>query len=162
MITGLIKINKDFCNYPIFTYKWIENKNSLSRSYFNKDYFYIERYFQDYINASILPWIEDEIFFENFKDIAFERLLETLTFGYLYYQNFLYRQGESHILEENMKTLKDLIYLIENEFNISRIELINFLYQDPHKYMLLKEQSFEGGGLFIEMISLKDFLLSID
>lgn len=143
-----------------YSYKWIKNPNSLSRSFSSDKYIYIEEYLTDYIYASTAP------IFECFKDakedtvgkfFAIDQLMAVLLCAYFYYQGSRYRLG-AEIKEDNLLALRRLIFKIRTFTGFSFEQITDCIYANPIQYDIAKQQAEIGCGAFIEMDSFRDFM----
>ena len=163
ILAYLISINKDYVYYPIFTYKWVDNKESLSRSYFDKKHYYIDTYLDDYLIGSSYPFFEmhRNVKNQNHKNFAFNQIMMTLLHGYFYYQANLWRLGTNDTLEGSYNALKKLKRKIVKELNITDFDIVNYIYSLPKRYNNVKQSCFIGTCYFIEVQSFRDFIINL-
>ena len=162
-LAKLIEAGTDYIYYPVFTYKWVYNPNSLSRSYFNKKDYYIETYLDDFLIGASYPFFEmyknnDK---EELKHFAFNQVMMTLLHGYFYYQASVWRLGNDNTLTSAYNAVKDLKRKIINELNISEEEIINYIYSMPNRYNRVKKGSEDGSNAFVEVQSFRDFIINL-
>lgn len=163
VLSHLITEGKDYVYYPVFTYKWVENPTSLSRSYFSKKDFYIETYLGDYIQSSSYP------FFDMYKDnddseikgFAVNQIMMTILHGYFYYQASLWRLGSNNTLIEGYNALRDLKRKMVDELDMTDFDIINYIYQLPERYNKIKNRCFLGSCPFVETQSFRDFIINL-
>lgn len=159
----LIQAGTDYVYYPIFTYKWVYNPNSLSRSYFNKKDFYIETYLNDFLVAASYPFFtmynvnKDE----NIKFFAFNQIMMTLLHGYFYYQASVWRLGNNNTLTSAYEAIKNLKRKILNETDITEERIIDYIYSMPDRYNKVKRGSEDGSNAFVEIQSFRDFIMNL-
>ena len=163
-LAKLISNGLDYIYLPVFTYKWIYNPNSLSRSYFNKKDFYIDTYLGDFLIGASYPffsmyhWARDN---NKLKDFALNQIMMTLLHGYFYYQASIWRLGVNNTLESSFNALKSLKRKIINELGLTDFDIINYIYNLPERYLNIKKRSFDGTCPFIESQSFKDFIINL-
>ena len=163
VLATLIALGRDYNYFPIFTYKWVCNPESLSRSYFSQKHFYIETYLNDYLVGTTEPFFNKVLEMpenENYKSFAFNQTVMTLLHGYFYYQSFVYRLGDE-IIPENLGHLHTLKRRIKEVFQCSDFDIINHVYKFPDKYMKVKIDSASGSSPCVELTSFHDFILKI-
>ena len=162
-LAHIIEIGKDYEYLPIYTYKWVYNEESLSRSYFNKKDFYIETYLDDYLMGASYPYFD---MFNNAKDdntkmFAWNQIEMTLLHGYFYYQASLWRLGPNDTLIEAYDSLKRFKRKIIQELGVTEADIINYVYRAPDRYHKIKSNSFNGSNAFIELQSFRDFIMNL-
>lgn len=157
----LIGQGKTHAVYNQFVYKWIYRPNSLSRSYFSEEHYYIEVYLRDYLYSASEPWIQRYQQFPEHKDYYFAQTAFCFLYGYFYYQAALWKNGIERVLPENKPYLKDMLERILSVFKMTRTEFINWIMSQPREYHRVKQESFNGAGLFVEVESFKDFVYSL-
>lgn len=160
---GHLKEDELDYNYaPIFSYLWIENKQSLSRSYFNEEYFYIETYLEDYIYATTDSYFEvcEKTEKQNVKDFCFHQIMMGLLHAYFYHQANVYRKGIA-AKGENVLVIHNLVKKITDFFDVTPLKIIDYIYGMPDLYMKVKEGCFIGTNHFVEVNSFRDFILNI-
>lgn len=151
-----------------FAYTWIYRPNSLSRSYFSEKHYYIEVYLRDYIYSATEPWFYGVKQYcsdpkkpnPELKEFFLKQCIATLLYSFFYWEAGYYRIGDE-VLPENIPFIKDLVDQICFRFKISKSEIINRVYSRPDEYMRIKQESFSGGGSFVELHTFKDFILMI-
>ncbi len=151
-------------NYSImhyYTYKWVFNPNSISRSYNKTNHSFIECNFKDYIYAGTEAWFEAYKKHKDKRDFIFKQLSSVVLYAYFYYQSFMYSENEDDIIKENLSYIKYLVYRIMYEFEVSGDSIIDFIYFDPKVYRHIYNECISGNCDFIEMISFKDFMLNL-
>ena len=160
---SVITLDKDYVYYPIFTYKWVYNPNSLSRSYFSKKDFYIDTYLGDFMMGACYPffdmYLNDKR--EDKKAFALNQIMMTLLHGYFYYQSSLWRLGSNDTLVESYNAVKDLKRKIVKELKMTDFDITNYIYQIPDRYNSVKRGSQQGCCSFVEVQSFRDFILNL-
>ena len=81
----------------------------------------------------------------------------TLLHAYFYYQSFLYAKNDSN----NFCYIQNLCNQIQQIFNITKYNIIDYVYQRPLIYDKVKQGCFTGTYPFIEMQSFADFIISL-
>lgn len=162
-LAHLISMDKDYIYYPIFTYKWVYNPDSLSRSYFNQKDYYIDTYLGDFMMGACYPffdmYLNDKR--EDKKAFALNQIMMTLLHGYFYYQSSLWRLGSNDTLVESYNAIKDLKRKIVKELKITDFDIINYIYKNPDRYNSVKKGSQQGCCSFVEIQSFRDFILNL-
>lgn len=162
-LAHLISIDEDYIYYPIFTYKWVENPNSLSRSYFSEKDFYIDTYLGDFITGASYPFFD---MYNNEsnpkkKDFALNQIIMTILHGYFYYQASLWRLGSNDTLIESYNAVKELKRKICKELNLTSFDIIEYIYHLPDRYNSVKAKCQYGCCPFVEIQSFRDFILNL-
>ena len=162
-LAQLITNGLDYIYLPIYTYKWIYNPESLSRSYFNKKDYYIDTYLGDFLLGASYPFFEMYLNNkdEKLKAFALNQIMMTLLHGYFYYQASLWRLGPNDVLESAYDSLKQLKRKIIEELKLTDFDIINYIYKLPERYMNVKKGSFNGTCPFIETQSFRDFIMNL-
>lgn len=162
-LARLIEIDEDYVYTDDFTYKWVYNPNSLSRSYFNKKDYYIETYLNDFLIGASYPFFNMYLnnTDENKKFFAFNQIMMTLLHGYFYYEASVWRLGNDNTLVSAYNAVKDLKRKIVHELNISEEEIISYIYSNPQRYNSVKKGSEEGSNAFVELQSFRDFIMNL-
>ena len=157
VIGHLIGINEDFIYLEKNVYKWVYNKQSLSRIVNENDKNYIDCHFNDYINANIEPLLICLSQYPNTYDFHLNQAIMTLLHAYFYYQSFLYAKNNS----SNFCYIQNLCNQIQQIFNITKYDIIDYVYQRPLIYDKVKQGCITGTYSFIEMQSFADFIISL-
>ena len=162
-LAQLISNGLDYVYVPMFTYKWVYNPNSLSRSYFHKKDYYIDTYLGDFLMGASYPFFGMYLIHEDkkLKEFALNQIMMTLLHGYFYYQASLWRLGPNEVLETSYNALKNLKRKIVEELKLTDFDIINYIYALPERYMNIKKGSFNGACPFIEVQSFRDFIMNL-
>ena len=162
-LAHLISRGLDYIYYPVFTYKWIYNPNSLSRSYFNQKDYYIDTYLGDFMMGASYPFFD--MYLNDKKEenrvFALNQIMMTLLHGYFYYQSSLWRLGSNDTLIESYNAVKELKRKIVKELGLTDFDIINYIYQIPDRYNSVKMGSQQGCCSFVEVQSFRDFILNL-
>jgi len=149
-----------------YAYTWVYRPNSLSRSYFSETHYYIEVYLRDYIYSATEPWLYGyRLYCQNgqnpeLREFFIKQCVATILYTFFYWEAGYYRIGEQ-VLPENIPIIKDAVEQICFRFKITRTEIIQRVYARPDEYMRIKQESFSGGGSFVELHTFKDFIMSL-
>lgn len=162
-LAHLITIGEDYVYYPIFTYKWVFNPESLSRSYFNKTHYYIDTYLGDFLMSACYPFFEmyKNTVEEDKKEFALNQIMMTMLHGYFYYQASIWRLGSNETLDNSLIALRSLKRKIIQELNLNEFDIINYIYKNPERYNNVKKGCEYGTCSFIEVQSFRDFIMNI-
>ena len=164
-LAQIISIGSDYVYVPVYTYKWVHNPESLSRSYFSKKDYYIDTYLGDFLMGACYPFFgmytvnEDKN--EELKNFALNQIMMTLLHGYFYYQASLWRLGANDTLVESYDALKSLKRKIVEELRLNDWDIIKYVYGMPDRYNRVKMGSQIGCCSFIETQSFRDFILNL-
>lgn len=163
VLSHLIMIGQDYYYADIFTYKWVYNPESLSRSYYNEKYLYIETYLQDYIVSASYPFFDMYQIAETEQqhDFAKNQILMALLHSYFYYQGAIWRLKQDQILLTMMCAIKSFKQKIIDELQLSTVDIINYIYSLPERYHSIKGKTFPHCNPFIETQSFRDFLIEL-
>ena len=159
----LVNEGKDYVYIPVYTYKWVYNPTSLSRSYFSEKYFYIETYMGDYLMGASYPYFDmfNNAKTEDMRMFAWNQIEMTLLHGYFYYQACIWRLGPVETPIEAFNDLKNFKRKIVKELNVTVEDIVNYVYALPDRYMKVKNQSFDGTCSFVEIQSFRDFIMNL-
>ena len=157
---NLISRNEDYVYKDIYTYKWVSNPESLSRSYFSKKHYYIETYLGDYILAASDPYFDLAEIDKEHYDWYVNQIMMTMLHAYFYYQACVWRLGHD-IVVDNIAHLHELKTKIITRLKLNELDIINFIYQNPDRYASVKAKSEIGTCRFVESQSFRDFILNI-
>lgn len=161
-LAKLIAMGEDYIYVPVFTYKWIYNPTSLSRSYFSKKDYYIDTYLEDFMIGSSEPFFSMANWFKG-KDnekysFAINQIMMTLLHGYFYYEASEWRLGNNDTLIDSWVALKKFKRRIIDEIGMNDNDIVNYIYNLPERYIKIKQQCFSGTCPFVEVHSFKDFI----
>lgn len=157
---NLISNGMDYDYLDIYTYKWVYNPQSLSRSYFNKIHYYIETYLGDYIFAASEPFLQLYQKDKKHKDFYINQIIMTLLHAYFYYQASIWRLGNKR-LSSKIEDIHKLKVKIHEVIKMNDFDIINFIYSDPNKYENIKRNCEYGTCRFVETQSFRDFILNV-
>ena len=159
-LANLISIGKDYTYYDIFTYKWCHNPDSLSRSFFDDKYLYIDKYLGDYILGASEPFFE---LFEKDsinKEFCVNQAMMTLLHAYFYHEASVYRLGDD-FYKDNLIHIHTLKNKIQNIMGLSINDIVQYIYSMPDRYNSIKEKCFYGSCKFVEFQSFRDFIVNV-
>lgn len=162
-LAHLIEIGQDYIYLPLFSYKWVYNPNSLSRSYFNQKDFYIDTYLGDFLMGASYPFFNMYLNNDNqdLKAFALNQIMMTMLHGYFYYQASIWRLGANNTLTTSYNALQSLKRKIIKELKFNDFDIINYIYQLPDRYNSVKKGSISGSCSFVEVQSFRDFILNL-
>lgn len=162
-LAHLIEAGTDYIYLPIFGYKWVYRPDSLSRSYFSEKNFYIDTYLNDFLVGASYPFFDMYLRNTaiNLKEFALNQIMMTLLHGYFYYQASIWRLGVDNTLTKSYEALKDLKRKIINELGLTSMDIINYIYNLPERYIKVKQGSFNGTCPFVETQSFRDFIANL-
>lgn len=163
-LANLISIGEDYVYFPHYTYRWIENPQSLSRSYFSEKNYYIDTYLNDFFIGASYPFFDmftKEGATDDQKGFALNQIMMTLLHGYFYYQAHLWRLGSNDTLTVSYDAVRDLKRKMVRELHVTDIDIINYIYGLPERYHSVKSKSIWGTCPFIEIQSFRDFILNL-
>ena len=159
----IVNMGRDYDYLDLFTYRWIYNAESLSRSYFNTQHYYIETYLDDYLVAASHPYFDllKESNNEIARQFAWNQIEMTLLHGFFYYSASVWRLGKENVLPQNLESLKAFKRKMIEELKCSEEDIIKYVYAMPERYDKIKYISRAGSNAFVEEISFKDFIYSL-
>ena len=160
ILGNLIGNDEDYIFPHFYTYRWVTNPDSLSRSYFSTDHYYIETYLNDYITGASYPFFDMIKKYPEKKDFYIHQIMMTMLHAFFYFDASRYRLGDK-FLSCNLTHLHDFKVKICEELGFTNYDIINYIYADPKLYTRIKESSVYGSNLFVETQSFKDFILTI-
>lgn len=163
VMNELLKLGRnDFMWADMFTYRWVENPTSITRSYDGEFIHYVEEHFEDYLYATTEPFMQSAIITRTLgMDGPYTRqVLFGILFGYFYHNAALYRIGDTES-EHVRVTCKDLICKVIDLLNMSIDEIIQIIYSNPKEYHLTKLESVQTSNEFIEVISFRDWIYKL-
>ena len=153
----LFKLGIEWDTLNIYTYRWVDNPESLTRKPTN-DRGYLFENFNDYLVSASEPYWEEAVKTQN--EIFVNQLMMTILHAYFYYEAASYYEGPN--------SYKDIIQLIHQyiqnvikDLQITLDDIVNFVYADPIKYKLVFEECVIYSGLFIPKTSFRDFVYKV-
>jgi len=159
----LVNLGRDYDYLSIYTYKWVNNPNSLSHSYFNGNYRYIETYLDDYLiggsEAYFAMYTQSESSYA--KGFAWNQIIMILLHGYFYYQSSLWYHGVNDTLENEYNALKSFKRRVIKELETTESDIIDYIYTVPDRYNSIRQKCQPVSGAFIEQQSFRDFILNL-
>lgn len=158
ILANVIGRDLDYNYMDLFTYKWVLNPNSLSRSFFSKEYFYIEVYLKDYITATTEPFYQALEQSPDKRGFYTHQVMMGLLHVYFYFESFKYRSGDK-FLAENLVHIHNMKTSIHEKLGMNNSEIISYIYYNPRLFSNIRRDSSLGSCEFIESESFKDFIL---
>ena len=154
VLNYLYKLNMNWDCLDILTYRWVEQADSITRLH-REDRGYLYENFGDYIISASEPYWKYAV--ETRNPIAVNQVLMTLLHSYFYYEAASYYYGPTDY--------KDIIQLIKNylnkivlDFQMTLDDIVNYVYSDPMRYRLVREDCELNTMLFIPKTSFRDFV----
>ena len=160
-----IGYQKDFLPYDKIIYKWYIRKESTSHSEKQNtdESLYFEKYFKDWIKASIVPFeIGYDKFYPENRQIYIRKIIYNLVLGYFYIQAFIYYNTNLSLLRQNYRLYKDTLMRVINKFHLFKEDIIAVAYENSQLYAINRNEGSKPLGPFIEEQSFKDFINSIN
>lgn len=156
----LIGKNMNYVYIDDFLYRWSDNPDSHSRSFFKGKYYYTDYYFIEYMQASIDPHLDMIRKYPLKVEFMLNQIMMNLLHSYFYYESCEWRLGlEDEICKRNLKQLCEYIIRIQNELNITWYQIVSYIYSLPDRYHHIKQNSFSATNYFVEMSSFKDIVV---
>lgn len=151
---ALIKLNKEADKIDIFSYLWIQNKDSISvKEAFTSPRGYLYDKFEDYLTAIIEPYWKDAVK----QQIDFITLvIDGLLHAYFYYEVASYYYGPDKY-KDVLQLIQNLLFKIQKEIKLELKQIINFVYRNPQMYLEVLKDC-EIMGYFIPKTSFRDFI----
>lgn len=162
-ISALVRQGMDFTWAPdLYSYKWVNNPDSLSRSFYREKHYYIEVYLKDYLYAASEPYFADwdKSEEERWKVFCYNQMVMALLHGYFYYQAFVWRNGNT-AMSSSVPALHDLLNRIIDATGMNPLQIIDYVYSKPEIYDSCKHSCYPGAGIFVERQSFRDFVLNL-
>lgn len=147
-----LKTDWDYLDIP--TYRWIDDKSSITRRDRN-DRGYLYENFNDYLVSASEPFWKMAV--ETKEFIYVNQIMMTLLHAYFYYEAGSYYAGSKEY-KDVLNDISIYIHRVIREFNITTDDIINFIYADPIKYEKVLEDCCIYVGKFIPKTSLRDFI----
>ena len=149
--------NLQYSMVKAFTYKWINNPDSISRSMFTQHKFYIDKYYKDYLHASIDPWWDLYEQRPDLEEYIFKRTCYVILYGYFYYQALFFRNNFKHV-RSNRDIFEDILNTAKSKFGATNDDICAVIYGDAKQYDKIREDAANGALNFVEYESFYDFI----
>lgn len=150
--------NLNYSMLKVYTYRWVYNENSISRTMFkDRQNFYIDKYYSEYLHASIDPWWNLLGTSPNLRQYIFKRSCYVLLYGYFYYQALFFRNGFKHV-RSNRDIFEEFLLQIKSKFDASTDDICDIIYNDADMYNRIREDAANGAMNFVEAVSFYDFI----
>lgn len=154
VISTMVKLESDWDYLDIYTYRWVDNPESITRRT-TKDRGYLYEHFNDYIVSAGEPYWKGA---KNTNDPFYmNQIMMTLLHAYFYYEAVSYYDGAKDYVDVAM-SIKNLIYQMVNDLNYSLDFIVDYIYMDPYKYDAVMEDCRISSGKFIPKTSFRDFV----
>ena len=164
-LTHMIDENIDYTYLPVFTYKWLYNPKSITRSFYAKkhDHTFIEKYMDDFIHSASDPRIE---MFKTTKNQntalwCLDQIMMNFLHAYFYYQASVWKLGGAYTLDDCYVALRKFKRRIIENTGLEENGMINYVYKDPKRYDEVRRHGIEGVFPFVETQSFRDFILNL-
>ena len=157
VLSTIYQLKKDLDYYDIYTYRWVDNPESITRKPTN-DRGYLFENFNDYIISASEPYweiakISDDPVFIN-------QVMMTLLHCYFYYESASYYEGATNY-KDILVIIHNFIKRIIDELGYTLDDIVDFIYVDPYKYDGVRKDCVVYSGEFIPKTSCRDFIYKI-
>ena len=153
----LYQLDCDWDYFDLFTYRWVDNPESITRKPTN-DRGYLFENFNDYLVAAGEPfWAVAKA---TGHPIFINQIMMTLLHAYFYYEAVSYYCGATDYVDI-VEDIHNYIRRIVDELNFTLDDIVNFLYVDPYKYEAVKDDCACYSGQFIPKTSCRDFIYRV-
>ena len=161
-LVHLISKKLDYVYLPVFTYKWVYEEKSISRSFYLRDSFYIEQFMRDYIHSASYPLfsVMNESEDRDVQLWCLDQIVMTFLHCYFYIQKSIWKNGGADKTDTSLLALKQFKRKIRDEIGLEENGLINYVYQNPKRYDEIKKQCYLAEP-FIETQSFRDFVINL-
>lgn len=162
---GLIDTKQAPVAMDVATYCWVNNPESLTRR-FRDDRGYFYENFQDYVIAASGPYWNkafDLSYDKEKRELYFHQVMMTLLHCYFYYEAASFYEGPEKY-KDIYQIIRRFVRLIVDQYpetdSLTDItnELVNYIYQDPLLYHMVREDCEDIANKFIEKTSYKDWI----
>jgi len=157
VFAAITAVEKTYTMVKSYTYKWVYNEDSISRSMFKQDEFYIDKSYKDYIDASIEPWWDILYTHPELESYIFKRTCYVMLYAYFYYQSLYFRRGFKHH-RGNRDIFEDFVNTVKLRFGVNTDTIVSIVYSDEARYNEIRNDSMNGCKSFIESDSFYNFL----
>jgi glycosyltransferase involved in cell wall biosynthesis len=156
-LSVLFELRTDWDYLDISTYRWIDDKTSITRQK-RDDRGYLYENFNDYIVAASEPFWDRCL--KTREWIYANQLMMTLLHAYFYYEARSYYVGP-YGYEDIVNSIRTYIHKMIDEFKITANDIIDFVYADPVKYEGVLQDCCIYVGKFIPKTSFRDFVFKL-
>lgn len=157
VLNVLFMLETDWDYFDIYTYRWVDNPESLTRQPRN-DRGYLFENFGDYITSASEPY------WKNAKELGepvfMNQLIMTLLHCYFYYEAVSYYEGPTNY-RDIIIMIKNYIHDLQNDLNYSPKFIVDFVYADHRKYEKVRQDCMLTSGGFIPKTSFRDFVFKL-
>lgn len=157
VLSKLYFLKKEMNCLDIFTYRWVDNPESLTRKPTN-DRGYLFENFNDYLVAAGESYWEEATKYQD--PICINQLIMTLLHAYFYYEAADFYEGPDDY-QDIFEIIRQYSYNIQKDLKFTPQDIIDFVYVDPAKYDAVKEECDIFSGKFIPNISFRDFIYKL-
>ena len=155
-------INGDCPLYSeVFTYNWVANMNSISRTKYN-DTNFVENFFADYLTSTI--GVCEDMYKGGYikKRYAVEKCFDVILYTYFYIQRFKYHRPNGYV-KENIDYVRKYYVTLKKILGFSNNDLYDQAARnDAIWYTSVRDSAAIGVGPCIEQDTLKEYLNILD
>ena len=144
-----------------FTYNWVANVNSISRTKYN-DTNFVENFFADYLTSTIA--VCEDMYQGGYikRKYAIEKCFDVILYTYFYIQRFKYKRPKDYV-KENIDYVREYYVRLKNILLFSNMDLYTEAAKnDAIWYKAVRESAERGVGPCIEQDTLMQYLNILD
>ena len=157
VLNVLFYLETDWEYLDIFTYRWVDNPESLTRRPRN-DRGYLFENFQDYIVSASEPYIENA---KRLREPIFvNQLIMTALHCYFYYEAASYFNGPTDYTD-TIELIKNYLHRLRDELHYSPNFIVDYVYSNASQYDAVRQDCMKSTGLCIPKTSFRDFVLRL-
>ena len=154
VINTLITLGTDYDYLDKYTYRWVNNPDSISRKP-TENRGYLFETFSDYLMATTEPYWESAIKTKDSERI--NQIMMTLLHAYFYYEAAVYNYN-SNEYGDILQMICSLATRIMQAFNCTYLDIIKYVYADAERYNVVRDDCEVTCGNFITNTSFRDFM----
>lgn len=145
----------------VFTYNWVANVNSISRTEYN-DTNFVENFLEDYLTSTIGVAKEMYLAGKISRKYAVEKVFDVILYTYFYIQRFKFARPKNYV-KENIDYVSEYYKSLKKILIFSNKDLYNQVKMNDAKwYTMVRESAALGVGPCIETDSLMQYLNILD
>jgi hypothetical protein len=144
-----------------FTYNWVANVNSISRTTYN-DTNFVENFFEDYLTSTI--GVCEDMYKGGYisRKYAIEKCFDVILYTYFYIQRFKFHRPKDYV-KENITYVSEYYKRLKKLLMFSNMDLYTEVAKhDTAWYVAVRASARKGVGPCIEQESLMQYLNSLD
>lgn len=157
VLNVLFYLETDWEYFDIYTYRWVDNPDSLTRRT-RDDRGYLYENFQDYIDSASEPYIENAK--EIGEPIFINQLIMTALHCYFYYEAASYYEGATKYADI-IEMIRRYVWRLHDELNYSPEFIVDYVYASASRYDAVRRDCMIASGLFIPKTSFRDFIFRL-